>query len=84
MELEPIRQKGGKTVIVWAIEGNIDPSRLVSNTFEMAWPPKSGRVQSFPEVDKGSWFEPTLAKEKINPAQADLIDQLLKRISRPL
>jgi len=53
--LQPIRQKGGKKVFAWATPGNLDPANIISNTFEMEWPPHSGRMQSFPEVSKGAW-----------------------------
>lgn len=74
--LSPIKQKGGKTVLAWAVEGNIDPEKIRSNTFEIEWPPRSGKKQTFDEVDRGEWFDITVAKIKINPAQAALIDEL--------
>lgn len=78
--LTPIRQKGGKIVHCYAHEGNIDPSSLVSNTFEMEWPPSSGRKQTFPEIDKGGWFNIQDSKEKINESQYAFIEELLKLI----
>ena len=75
--LSPIRQKSGKTVIAWAVEGDIDPAAIVSNLFEIEWPPKSGKQASFPEVDRGAWFSIDEAKIKINPAQVALIDELV-------
>src|SRR3990172_2322199 len=74
LELSPIVQKNGKTVYAWAVEGDFDPRNLKSNTFELEWPPKSGKKQEFPEIDRGQWFALEGVKEKINPAQADLID----------
>jgi predicted NUDIX family NTP pyrophosphohydrolase len=74
--LPPITQKGGKLVRAWAAEGDFDPATLVSSTFEMEWPPKSGRRASFPEVDSAEWFDLETAREKINPAQAALLDSL--------
>jgi len=74
--LTPIQQKGHKTVYAWAVEGAIDADKVVSNSFDMIWPPRSGRVQSFLEVDRGAWFGLEEAKAKINPAQAALIEEL--------
>ena len=76
IKLNPIIQKGGKKVYVWAVAGDIDHLTIKSNHFEMEWPPRSGKQQSFPEVDKASWFDINVAKVKINPAQAKLIDEL--------
>ncbi len=80
IELGAIRQRGGKVVEAWAAEAEFDPAALVSNTFSMEWPPRSGRQQEFPEVDKAEWFEPRRAREKIIPAQAELLDRLLERL----
>ena len=77
-ELEPVKQKGGKTVRAWAVEGDFDPSGLRSNTFSMEWPPKSGRVQAFPEVDRAEWFPVAEARSRILEAQADFLDQLVR------
>jgi predicted NUDIX family NTP pyrophosphohydrolase len=74
--LSPIKQKGGKTVMAWAVEGNIDPDNIKSNTFEIEWPPRSGKKQIFDEIDRGDWFDIAIAKIKINPAQSALIDEL--------
>ena len=76
IELKPIQQKGGKTVYAWAVEGDIDHEIIVSNTFEIEWPPGSGKKQSFPEVDRGAWFDVETAKKKINAAQVGLIKEL--------
>lgn len=75
-ELTPIRQKGGKLIICFACEGDIEPNSIHSNTFEMEWPPKSGKKQSFPEIDKGEWFALTEARIKINESQLKLIEEL--------
>ena len=77
IELTPIRQKSGKIVWAWAAEGNVDPEKIHSNLFEMEWPPHSGKKQKFPEVDKGNWFDIDEAKEKINPAQIKLIEEIV-------
>ena len=74
--LSPIKQKGGKKVLAWATEGNLDPASIVSNKFEMEWPPKSGRMTSFPEVNKGGWFDMDTAAQVINPAQVALLKEL--------
>jgi predicted NUDIX family NTP pyrophosphohydrolase len=77
VELGSVRQKSGKIVHCWAAEADFDPAELRSNTFEMEWPPRSGARREFPEVDRAEWFEPEAARQKINPAQAELIDRLL-------
>lgn len=74
--LKPVKQAGGKTVHAWAIEADCDPDRIVSNTFRLEWPPRSGKQQSFPEVDRAAWFDLPTARQKINPAQAALLDEL--------
>ncbi|CAG0933207.1 ADP-ribose pyrophosphatase [Planctomycetaceae bacterium] len=74
--LNPIRQPSGKTVYAWAIEGNCDPTQLKSNLFTVEWPPKSGQVKEFPEVDRAAWFSLPDARERISPGQAGFIDQL--------
>ncbi len=74
--LSPIKQKNGKIVLAWAVEHDCDADTIRSNTFALEWPPKSGRVQDFPEVDRAGWFTIDEAKKKINPAQAALIDEL--------
>ena len=76
--LSPIQQKGGKTVVAWAGEGDCDADHITSNTFEIEWPPRSGKKQHFPEVDRAGWFTIAEAKHKINPAQVALLDELLQ------
>ena len=76
IELGSIVQKGGKVVHAWAAEGNLDPARAVSNTFEMEWPPRSGLRRAFPEIDRVAWFRPDEARERIKAAQIPLIDRL--------
>jgi predicted NUDIX family NTP pyrophosphohydrolase len=78
--LSPVKQKGGKTVFAWAVEGEADETKIISNTFTIEWPPRSGKMKEFPEVDKGEWFDTATAKEKINPSQAALIDELVKKL----
>ena len=74
--LGAIVQRGGKRVHAFAAEGDFDVATMRSNTFAMEWPPRSGRMQSFPEVDRAEWFAPEVAREKLLPAQAELIDRL--------
>jgi predicted NUDIX family NTP pyrophosphohydrolase len=76
IELAPIRQASGKVVHAWAIEGDFDPATLTGGSFSMEWPPRSGRHQHFPEVDRAEWFTIDNAKRKINKAQIALLDQL--------
>jgi predicted NUDIX family NTP pyrophosphohydrolase len=83
IELGSIRQRAGKTVEAWAAEAGFDPARLDSNTFTMEWPPRSGRQTEFPEVDRAEWFGPEAAREKILPAQAELLDRLLAHLANP-
>lgn len=76
--LAPVRQRAGKLVHAWACRGDFDPAALRSNTFELEWPPRSGRRQSFPEVDRAAFFSLAVARTKINPAQAALLDELAR------
>jgi predicted NUDIX family NTP pyrophosphohydrolase len=81
IELTPIQQKSGKLVYCYACEGDIDPKIIKSNTFEMEWPPKSGKKQFFPEIDRGEWFKISEGKRKINKSQVALIDQLVEQLN---
>ena len=76
IELGEIRQKGGKVVFAWALEGDLDPADAVSNTFETEWPPRSGRLQAFPEIDRVAWFDVTAARAKLIEAQVPFLDRL--------
>jgi len=76
IELGTIRQKAGKLVTAWAAEGDLDPATVTSNTFTIQWPPRSGRMAEFPEVDRAEWFALAQAREKLVPAQAELVDRL--------
>jgi predicted NUDIX family NTP pyrophosphohydrolase len=76
LELGEIRQKSGKRVQAWALAGDLEAERIHSNTFSMQWPPRSGRLQEFPEVDRAQWFGLDEAREKLNPAQVELLDRL--------
>ena len=74
--LGAVRQAGGKTVHAWAAPGDLDVTRVTSNTFEIEWPPRSGKMQQFPEVDRAAWFDPDAARRKLLPAQRPFIDRL--------
>jgi predicted NUDIX family NTP pyrophosphohydrolase len=74
--LGELRQKSGKRISAWAFEGDADPARLQSNTFEMEWPPRSGRKQAFPEIDRLGWFALDEARRKLIAGQAPFIDSL--------
>jgi predicted NUDIX family NTP pyrophosphohydrolase len=78
--LGEVRQKSGKVVAAWAAEGELDVTAIRSNTFELEWPPRSGRRQEFPEIDRAEWFRPALAREKLLPAQAPFVDRLLEHL----
>ncbi len=80
IELGTIVQRGGKQVIAWGVAGDLDPSTARSNTFTMEWPPRSGRQQEFPEVDRAEWFSVDEAREKLVRAQVELVDRLLERV----
>jgi predicted NUDIX family NTP pyrophosphohydrolase len=74
--LPPVRQAGGKVILAWAFEGDCDAEKLRSNTFLMEWPPNSGRMEEFPEVDRAGWFTLEEARLKINPAQAAFLSAI--------
>jgi predicted NUDIX family NTP pyrophosphohydrolase len=74
--LRPRRQTSGKTVYAWAVRSEFDPARLKSNTFSMEWPPRSGRQQAFPEIDRAAWFRLDQARIKIARGQAGFLDEL--------
>ena len=74
--LGEVTQAGGKVVAAWAMAADVDVATIVSNTFELEWPPRSGRVVEFPEVDRAEWFDLETAREKINGAQAAFLDRL--------
>ncbi len=76
LPLGEITQKSGKRITAWAFTGDCDPAQLNCNTFEMEWPPRSGRMQDFPEIDRIEWFSLDEARRKIIPAQRALIDRL--------
>ena len=75
--LAPLRQPSGKTIHAWAMEGDFDPAALRSNSFSMEWPPRSGKTQEFPEVDRAGWFAPEEARVKLAPGQVGFVEELI-------
>jgi predicted NUDIX family NTP pyrophosphohydrolase len=80
LDLGEIRQKSGKRVRAWALAGDLDAAAIESNTFEMQWPPRSGRMQAFPEVDRAQWFALDQARDKLNPGQVPLLERLQEAV----
>ena len=80
IQLTSIKQKSGKIVYAWAVEGDIDPAKIKSNDVEIEWPPRSGRQQTFPEIDKAEWFNYVEAQKKIISAQSPLIEELKNKV----
>ena len=76
LALTPVKIKSGKTISIWAVEADFDPCYICSNEFEIEWPPKSGKMQSFPEADKGEWFDTEEAMIRIHPGQAAIVLEL--------
>jgi predicted NUDIX family NTP pyrophosphohydrolase len=83
ISLGEVVQKSGKRITAWAFAGECDPGALRCNTFEMEWPPRSGRRQSYPELDRVDWFGLAEARSKINPAQRALLDRLEQALAAP-
>lgn len=83
MPLAPVKQKGGKVVRAWAVAWDWDPATLASDTFTMEWPPRSGRTESFPEVDRAAWFPLDEAARRILEGQRPLVEELARRLGRP-
>jgi predicted NUDIX family NTP pyrophosphohydrolase len=80
LPLGEIVQKGGKIVHAWAVEGDLDPDVATSNTFELEWPPRSGRRRMFPEIDRVAWFEPEEARSRLKPSQVPFVDRLVEAL----
>jgi predicted NUDIX family NTP pyrophosphohydrolase len=76
LELGEVRQANGKLVTAWAVEGDLDADAIVSNPFDLEWPPRSGRIQQFPEVDRAAWFDLEAARPKLVKGQVELLDRL--------
>jgi predicted NUDIX family NTP pyrophosphohydrolase len=82
IELKTIKQKSGKLVYAWAVEAEVNADTIISNQFKLEYPPKSGKWIEIPEVDKAGWFAADEARQKINPAQAELIDDLVLKLKQ--
>jgi len=76
--LSSLKQPSGKVVSAWAVKGDLDAAGITSNTFSLEWPPRSGKMQEFPEVDRGGWFDLSTARTKLLPGQRGFLDQLQK------
>jgi predicted NUDIX family NTP pyrophosphohydrolase len=81
LPLGSVRQRGGKHVTVFALEADFDTERIKPGTFELEWPPRSGRKQTFPEIDRAAWFDPATARRKLVAAQAEFVDRLLASLA---
>jgi predicted NUDIX family NTP pyrophosphohydrolase len=84
IDLGQITQKSGKLVLGWAVEGDLDPSTAVSNTFELEWPPRSGRIEKFPEIDRVEWFDLDEARRRLKAAQVPFLDRLKGALAEPV
>jgi predicted NUDIX family NTP pyrophosphohydrolase len=80
LELGSVRQRGGKVLTAWAAAGDLDPEAVTGGSFTMEWPPRSGNLREFPEVDRAGWFDPETARQKLVDAQAELVDRLLAQL----
>jgi predicted NUDIX family NTP pyrophosphohydrolase len=80
ISLEEVKQPSGKVIAVWALEGNCSADQVRSNTFQMEWPPKSGKLQEFPEVDRASWFSLEEARDRISKGQVEFIEKFIHRL----
>ncbi len=83
IELGIVTQSGGKQVTAWAAEADLDLDRVVLGTFELEWPPRSGRMQSFPELDRVDWCAPELARDRLIASQREFLDRLADHLLRP-
>lgn len=81
LELDPVKQPGGKLVFVWAVEAGYDPAAIRSNTFSLQWPPRSGTFIDVPEIDKAAWFSLSTARQKIHKGQQPILTQLTSLIT---
>jgi len=81
LELTPVKQSGGKLVYAWAVQGDCNPHTIKSNWFTIEWPPRSGKRQEFPEVDRAGWFDLKIAMEKILKGQAPLLQELQQKVN---
>ena len=83
IELTPHKNSSGKVVYAWAVEGKIDEGAIQSNLFELEWPPKSGNIQKFPEIDRGAWFDIKEAKKRVHKGLIPIFEELEKKIGKP-
>ena len=81
LDLGSVRQSGGKVVSVWAVEGDLDPAAAVSNTFALEWPPRSGRFEEFPELDRVAWLDLAVARVRLVKGQVPFLDRLVERLA---
>ena len=81
IELDSTKLKSGKVIYAWVTESNLDVTNITSSTFNMEWPPKSGQMREFPEIDRAAWFKLEIAAQKIHPAQQTFLEQLAKILS---
>ncbi len=81
IELQPVKQSGGKLVYVWAVEADLNPGDIKSNTFSLEWPPRSGKTINFPEIDKAAWFPLETARQKIHKGQIPFLEQLASKVN---
>ena len=82
VELGQVKQSGGKVLTVWAAEGDLDTTTSVSNTFELEWPPRSGRIQEFPEIDRSAWLTLEAARDALVKGQVPLLDRLAAHLGQ--
>jgi len=82
IDLGELKQSSGKIVHAWAVEGDLDTTKIKSNTFQIEWPKGSGKIREYPEIDKGEWFSIDIAKEKIVKGQKEFLDRLLEKLSK--
>ena len=80
LDLGSVTQRGRKVITAWAARGDLDPQTVASNTFTMEWPPRSGNLREFPEIDRAAWFDPSTARQKLVSAQAELVDRLISAL----
>jgi len=83
LELGTVKNKSGKLIYAWALEGDFDPARFKSNTFQLEWPPRSGRTREFPEIDRAAFFALADAEQKLHQAELPLLSRLRTRLAAP-
>jgi predicted NUDIX family NTP pyrophosphohydrolase len=83
LELGAVKQAGGKILTVWAVQGDLDATNTVSNTFELEWPKGSGQIKSYPEIDRAEWFDLSIAREKVLKGHIEFFDRLIYKLQMP-